>query len=331
MLRHRLHRRVRGPERAGAALRVDPGLTARDMDRIRQALGEPEDQLRRIQLRQRAGRDVGDDVPLHGQGGRAQRRARRQPGLERMENQAKRHRGWSSGHHARAQTNVRRPTAAAPSTTTGGQTRVRGPLGGTGHGSRGWSLARDRPPVNQILPVYAVASRVFRNRYVVGRAVPRARRRPARRRARVLEALRHVHGSARRRRHVLHTLVGFVAISCLDDNGPTDPAEYPAVDARLRQAAPLDGLRSPRLQLPPARPLAGALQAPASAPHRRRTPGRSSWWGRRAIPSRPSSAPDPWPPRLQARSAPHRRRRAPHRVAGEFVLPEGRSTATSVA
>ena len=34
----------------------------------------------------------------------------------------------------------------------------------------------------------------------------------------------------------------FVAIDCLDDPGPTDPAELAAIDARIRQAAPHMGI-----------------------------------------------------------------------------------------
>ena len=47
--------------------------SARDMDSIRQALGEDQISLLRVQLRQRARRDVGDAVPRHGPGRGARR------------------------------------------------------------------------------------------------------------------------------------------------------------------------------------------------------------------------------------------------------------------
>ena len=58
---------------------VGTNNSARDMDAIRQALGEDADQLLRVQLRQRARRDVGDAVPRH----RARRGARRRRRPER--------------------------------------------------------------------------------------------------------------------------------------------------------------------------------------------------------------------------------------------------------
>ena len=86
----------------------------------------------------------------------------------------------------------------------------------------------------------------------------------------------------------------FVAIDCLDDPGPTDPAELAAIDARIRQAAPHMGIglavaaRLRRLARSP-----GSAPAPDGGGRR----ARSSSSARRVTPSPPSRARRAWPTR----------------------------------
>jgi len=93
-----------------------------------------------------------------------------------------------------------------------------------------------RPPVNQSVLFYAVASSLRDSSLwdELYRALDDAQHGDGRR----LLDLYDTYAERSRDGSYTNTLESFVAISCLDDNGPTDPAAYPAIDARLQQAAP---------------------------------------------------------------------------------------------
>jgi len=93
-----------------------------------------------------------------------------------------------------------------------------------------------RPPVNQSVLFYAVASSLRDSSLwdELYRALADAQHGDGRR---ILD-LYDTYAERSSRGTFSNTLESFVAISCLDDNGPTDPAGFPALDARLRQVAP---------------------------------------------------------------------------------------------
>ncbi len=93
-----------------------------------------------------------------------------------------------------------------------------------------------RPPVNQSLLFYAV-SYALRDRSQwdeLYHALADAQAGKGDRLYALYDAYvgRHEDGS------FPNTLESFVAISCLDESGPTDPSLFPAIDARLKQIAP---------------------------------------------------------------------------------------------
>jgi pimeloyl-ACP methyl ester carboxylesterase len=93
-----------------------------------------------------------------------------------------------------------------------------------------------RSPVNQSVLFYAVASSLRDSSLwdELYRALGDAQHGDGRR----LLDLYDTYAERSSRGTFSDTLESFIAISCLDDNGPTDPAGFPALDARLHQVAP---------------------------------------------------------------------------------------------
>ena len=97
-----------------------------------------------------------------------------------------------------------------------------------------------RPPANQSLLFYATASTLRDNTHWddLYRALADAQAGDVRR----LFALYDAYVRRAPDGTFSNAIEAFVSIGCLDDPGPTDPAEFPALDARIRAAAPHMGI-----------------------------------------------------------------------------------------
>ncbi|HEY8093859.1 MAG TPA: alpha/beta hydrolase [Acidimicrobiales bacterium] len=97
-----------------------------------------------------------------------------------------------------------------------------------------------RPPANQSLLMYATGSTLYDSAHWddLYRALADAQAGDVRRLFALYDAYvrRAPDGS------FSNTIDAFSSIGCLDDPGPADPAEFPAIDARIRAAAPHMGI-----------------------------------------------------------------------------------------